>query len=242
MVRLSQYGVPHIWNSSTVEVSIPGGVAEKINIQLSETNQVYFGKLRDVSGRDIGKTFTLKDSTSKNGEVVIEVGDAHAGFPAPLAVFFRNVKPGTRVKLSFSPCTADYEPHGITLMKVDRRGAQQSMLVWQDVDKFIAATANPHPKQDWFKSMADVLGSRSADYLDANGGLLDIHGYYSHIGSGTMEFGIEAGSSGTIKAEVKALTSLPGGTFSDITDADREKARSSLRAWCRNYATSGTCG
>ena len=243
VVRFSQFGSAHLHGTggtgagSSLVVTLPY-VSQK-QFKIDGRNRG-FTEARGTVNQFVGHRVQEPDSPGGSGEVILDLGKPQKGFAAQVAVIFRNAKPGTKVRYSFPACISDEEPHGITVMTVDRRGARQEMLFWQQVEN-LRASLSSRTSNDWFKSMAKVLADKPAEYVGASASMTDVHGYYGSVRKAAIVIEIEARSSGTIKVEVVGLVDEAGEPVADINETDKENVLNGLRSWCAASSTSGDC-
>lgn len=168
VVRIGQYGTDHLFyrrgHQATIEVHFPGDPKPSV-FQLNNE-----GAIQVDSGMWQTKTEVspiTRPFSGKTPKVKLATRKGVGGIASEIDVVFRDVKPGTEVKLSINVCTASETPHPIAITTIDRQGANSFASLWTTLTSFEAQTSKGNHDNNfvgWLKANPAVL-DRHTDKL-----------------------------------------------------------------------------
>ena len=226
MLRLSQFGNPHIHQNT------------KITVQIDGIDHKYKVNSFPLLKKDTATSASPRDQIVQgDAKVILKVSEnKSAGFAAETAIIFQNVKPGTKVVLTIYSCVESAAPHAIKLLSGDRRGVTTEVVFWQEEARLKNSLDPSHSSKNWFKNFADLLQTDS-NYFSQSSSATRMLAWDGQTSTKYLSLEITATESGLIKTTALKTTSSGSTSFVSIPNWP-----SKLKDWCEKHnSTGGTC-
>ena len=245
MVRFSQFGIAHIHDANVAHIKVvfPDDSHEEFGIKTSGGVRL---NPKTAPARAPKSSFSIPVPPvlvrDADGEVILKVARPNDDFAGEVVIVFREVPVGTLVSYKFASCLAKDEPHAISMLSVDRRGATSELLFWQEHSGLTKALdPSKTVNKAWFNNLVTKIAATPDKFVDGAAPLTRMFTWTNAGPNGDSSLTVEVSATETGLVRTSIVDPLESGGARFLVESKRVALIDRLKGWCSKYR-GGLCG